>query len=323
MVSRLVKPPVLNGDLALSRHLFAAGPEVVVMAAPAKLNLYLEILGKRPDNYHALESLMIGVDLFDTLEIRKSDESELRISCEPPGLSTGPDNLVWKAADALRRLAGRAELGAEIRLTKRIPTQAGLAGGSSDAAATLIGLNEIWKLGFSKANLATAAAMVGSDVAFFLDLPAGWCTGRGEVVQPEPIGRKLHFVLVCPPVGLGTADVYRRLAVPAVPHSGDEIRRALRTGDVEALGQALHNRLQEPAFAISPLVERTLRQLAALRPAGCLMSGSGSAVFALCRDRDDAQRVAHAVQAAPPLTGSDSRLTRVLVVQSLANDDAS
>ena len=304
-----------------SLRVFPAGPDAVVVAAPAKLNLFLEILGKRPDGYHELETLMVGINLFDTLEVRATTNGELRLTCEPASLSAGPDNLVLKAAAALRRQVNRPELGAAITLTKRIPMQAGLAGGSSDAAAVLVALNTLWKLELAKADLAIAAAAVGSDVAFFLDLPAGWCTGRGEVVSAEAIGQPLHFVIACPALGLSTADVYRRLAVPASPVSGDAIRRALRAGDVEALGRSLHNRLQEPAFSLAPPVAALVRQLADLRPAGAMMSGSGSAVFALCKDRSDAHRVANAVQSF--LSRSSSNSTRVMVVQSLAHDDAS
>src|SRR6185436_11831861 len=117
----------------------ASGSDGLVLAAPAKLNLSLEILGKRPDGFHALETLMVAIDLFDTLELRRA--AELTLECDPPGLPTGPENLVWKAADRLRQKAKRPDLGAALRLTKRIPAQAGLAGGSSDAAATLEGLN--------------------------------------------------------------------------------------------------------------------------------------------------------------------------------------
>ena len=412
-----------------SRHLapirqphFPAGPHGLVIAAPAKLNLFLEIRGKRPDGYHDLETLMVAVDLFDTLELHPDSHGAITLECDPPGLPTGPDNLVWKAADALRRAVNRPELGAAIRLTKRIPAQAGLAGGSSDAASTLLGLNRVWNLGLATADLAAVAAGVGSDVAFFLDLPAAWCTGRGEVVTPEPAppvvfsggspptpnppppgGRGptlpsplegegggaappgegnsskgipltraspgdacplpqgargentsppvgevaaqprvggggadsvFHFVLACPPVGLATADVYKALASggcqPPVsgeatggshpplaqnnPVAGDRVRAAFRAGDVAALGAALFNRLQGPAVGLAPAVGELYRRLSDLNPAGCLMSGSGSAVFALCRDRAEAARVAAALRASQPPGGSDSR---VLVVRSL------
>ncbi|MBA4064135.1 MAG: 4-(cytidine 5'-diphospho)-2-C-methyl-D-erythritol kinase [Isosphaera sp.] len=296
-----------------------AGAAGLVAAAPAKLNLFLEVLGKRPDGFHALESLMVAVDLFDTLEVQPGPAGRVRLDCDPPGLPTGPDNLVVKAAVALRTHVRRPQLGADVRLTKRIPTQAGLAGGSADAALALLALNRVWKLGLTPAELAGIAAGVGSDVAFFLSPPAGWCTGRGEVVTPEPAARPLDFVLVCPPVGLATADVYRRLAPPAEPVGGDALRAAVRAGDPEAVGRLLFNRLEEPAFALAPVVGRICDRLAAAGPCGARMSGSGSAVFAVCRSREHAQAVAAAFRAARP---ADEPVSRVLVVRSLTSDPA-
>ena len=293
---------------------FPAGPGGLVVAAPAKLNLFLEVTGKRPDGYHDLESLMVAVDLYDTLDLHATADGVLALTCDPPGLPTGPENLVWKAADRLRTAAGRPALGASIRLTKRIPTQAGLAGGSTDAAAALVGLNQVWGLDLPKAELAAVAAEVGSDVSFFLDLPAAWCTGRGEVVWPETPGAAFHFVLVCPPVGLATAEVFRRLTLPAAPVSGDAARAAFRAGDPDALGRALFNRLEPPAFGLAPLVGAVYQRLAGLEPAGCRMSGSGSAVFAVARSRPDAVRLAAAFRAATPAGEPDSR---VLCVRTL------
>jgi 4-diphosphocytidyl-2-C-methyl-D-erythritol kinase len=291
----------------------------LVVAAPAKLNLFLEVLGKRPDGFHALESLMLAVDLFDTLDVQPGSAGEIRLACDPPGLPTGPDNLVVRAALALRSHVGRPELGADVRLTKRIPAQAGLAGGSADAALALLALNRVWKLGLTPAELAGIAASVGSDVAFFLSPPAGWCTGRGEVVTPEPVARPLDFVLACPPVGLATADVYRRLAPPADPVGGDAVRAAVRVGDPETAGRLLFNRLEEPAFALAPVVGRVRDRLAALGPCGARMSGSGSAVFAVCRSRGEAQTVAAAFRESRPVDEPESR---VLVVRSLTSDPA-
>src|SRR5262245_4879185 len=298
---------------------FHAGEEGVVVAAPAKLNLFLEVLRKRPDGYHDLESLIVAIDLFDTLEVRGNSDGTISLTCDPPGLSTGADNLVVKAAHVLRNRAGRPDLGATIRLTKRIPTRAGLGGGSADAAVALLALNQIWKLAQTRDQLNAMAADIGSDVTFFLTPPAGWCTGRGEVVTPEPVGRPLDFVLVCPPVALATADVYRELRVPAAPVPGDALRAAVRTGDPEAVGRGLFNRLEEPAFALAPVVEHIRRRLASLGPCGASMSGSGSAVFAVCRSRQEATRVAKEFRRTRPDGEPESR---VLEVRSVAPDPA-
>jgi 4-diphosphocytidyl-2-C-methyl-D-erythritol kinase len=293
---------------------FPAGTDAIVAAAPAKLNLSLEILRKRPDGYHDLESLMVAVDLFDTLELRATTDDQITLTCDPATLSAGPDNLVHKAAVALRNHAKKPQLGAAIRLAKRIPTQAGLGGGSSDAAAALTGLNQIWKLGLTREELLAIAASIGSDVAFFLTPPAAWCTGRGEVVTPEKSAGGFHFVLVCPPVGLSTAGVYGRLAVPEEPRDGSAVRSAFRSADPGALGRAIFNRLEGPAFALEPLVGRIRRRLDSLGACGARMSGSGSAVFAVCRDRRHATQVAADFRNTRP---ADEPESRALVVRSL------
>jgi 4-diphosphocytidyl-2-C-methyl-D-erythritol kinase len=298
----------------------SASSDSVVIAAPAKLNLFLEILGTRPDDYHELESLMVAVNLFDTLELRARSDDAIVLECDPPGLTAGPDNLVYKAAEKLRVRAGAPpSRGASIRLTKRIPMQAGLAGGSSDAAAAIFGLTHLWGLNLSGGELAAIAGEVGSDVAFFLSLPAAWCTGRGEIVSPESPARPLDVVLVCPPVGLATAQVYRAVKVPSRPVDGSAARAAFRAGNPDTLGAALFNRLQPAAVHLAPVVESVYRRLAGLNPAGCLMSGSGSAVFALCRDSHDAHRVAIAFRASRPPAEPESRVEVVRTLGEVAS----
>ena len=297
---------------------FPAGQSSLVVAAPAKLNLFLEVRGKRPDGYHDLETLMVAVDLYDTLELTALTDGVIELTCDPPGLPTGPENLVYKAAEKLR--GNRTGLGATIHLSKRIPAQAGLAGGSSDAAATIIALNHLWQLNLSQSELAAVAAEVGSDVAFFLSLPAAWCTGRGEIVSPEATSAAFFIVLVCPPVGVATAALFRSLQLSSdSPVDGSAARTAFRNGDPEALGAALFNRLQPAAIHLAPVVETVYRRLAGLNPAGCLMSGSGSAVFALCRDSDEAHRVANAFRATRPPAEPESR---VMVVRTIHFENA-
>jgi 4-diphosphocytidyl-2-C-methyl-D-erythritol kinase len=271
--------------------LIAHAADTVTVQAPAKVNLFLEVLAKRPDGYHDIATVMVAVGLHDTLEIREDTPGEIRLLSDHPSLTTGPDNLICRAAALLRQQTGCSR-GARIQLRKRIPLAAGLAGGSADAAATLLGLNRLWGLGLAPAELARLGSQVGSDVAFFFALPAAWCTGRGEIVQPLTLGRPLWFLLVCPGVGLSTAEVYRGVRVPATPVAGDAIRAALAVGDVARVGRHLHNRLQEPAERLCPAVARWRQRLAPLGPAGVLMSGSGSSVFALCREESEAQRLA-------------------------------
>jgi 4-diphosphocytidyl-2-C-methyl-D-erythritol kinase len=286
------------------------GPALVVRA-PAKVNLFLEVLRRRDDGYHDLATLMVAVGLYDTLELREDPAGAVTLRCDNPDLSTGPDNLVRRAAELVRREAGLTK-GAAVRLWKRIPLAAGLAGGSSDAAATLAGLNRLWRLGWDRARLAELGARLGSDVAFFFSAPAAWCTGRGEVVEPLALVRPLDLVLACPPVGCSTAEVFRGLTVPSEPLSGDEVRRAAAAGDVEKLGLLLYNRLQPAAERLCPEVAALHRELAELQPAGALMSGSGSTVFALCRRPGEALRIARGLRSAR----EEGAGTRVLVVRS-------
>jgi 4-diphosphocytidyl-2-C-methyl-D-erythritol kinase len=271
--------------------------DAVRVWAPAKVNLFLEVLGKRPDGYHDIATLMVAVGLYDVLVFtERSGDVELR--CDSPDLSTGPDNLVCRAAELLRRHT-RCGRGALIELHKRIPMAAGLAGGSSDAAATLAGLNRLWKLGLPRQELAALSARLGSDMAFFFANGAAWAEGRGERVTPLTLNRPLWFVLVSPPAGLSTAEVYRGVTVPDVPRTGEEIRRALETGSAEEVGRHLHNRLQPAAERLCPAVAEIQRRLTALNPAGALMSGSGSSLFALCRDRTEALRLVRALRGDP------------------------
>jgi 4-diphosphocytidyl-2-C-methyl-D-erythritol kinase len=273
----------------------------LLVRAPAKVNLFLEVLGKRPDGYHDLATLLVAVSLFDTLEFKedRSAGTVLDVLPDPtapvgeerPALDAGPDNLVHRAVDLLRRRFGRDD-GLRVRLHKRIPLAAGLAGGSTDAAATLAGLNLLWRLGLGREDLQRLGAELGSDVPFFFSAPAAWCTGRGEVVTPLRPGRALWLVLACPGVGLSTAAVFGALNVPESPVPGDTVRRAFEAGDVEALGRSLHNRLEPAAERLCPQVADLHRLLAQAGPAGHRMSGSGSTLFALCRDHDEAVRVA-------------------------------
>ena len=265
----------------------AAGPDAAVGWTPAKVNLFLEVAGRRPDGYHAVETLIVAVNLFDSLEARTRPDGQLRLTCDAPGVPNDGTNLVLKAAEALR---GDLPLGADLRLTKRIPHAAGLGGGSSDAALTLHTLNRLWGLNYDAAKLLELAAGVGSDVGVFLGGAAGWCTGHGEVVEPTAMPEPLDLVIVKPPYGLSTAAVYRGHTPPVTPVTSQGMREAIRTGD--AVATHLHNRLEAPAFAAEPRLGAVRDRLAACGPLGVLLCGSGSSLFALARNPADAARIA-------------------------------
>ncbi|AMV38866.1 4-(cytidine 5'-diphospho)-2-C-methyl-D-erythritol kinase [Planctomyces sp. SH-PL62] len=271
----------------------AGGVEVL---APAKLNLFLEVAGRRPDGYHEIESLMVEVDLFDRLTFREEEGGAIALTCDDPSLPVDGRNLVVRAAELLRSESG-CRSGARIDLKKSIPAQAGLAGGSSDAAATLAALDRLWNLGTPPGRLAELAGRIGSDVAFFLQGPSAVCRGRGERVEAVSLPIPLHFVLIAPEVGLSTADVYQRLKPPEQSRSIVPALAALAAGDPVDLGRSLFNRLQPVAESIRPELAAVRDALADLGPllCGSLMSGSGSAYFGLVRDSAAAERAAHAL----------------------------
>lgn len=295
-------------------------PAAFTLKAPAKVNLFLEVMGRRSDGYHELRTLMVAVGLFDRLEFAQAPPGKLALVMNPPvadrGLK-GRRNLVARAAELLRRRTG-TKAGAQVTLTKRIPVSAGLGGGSSDAATALIGLNRLWQLKLSRDELDVLAAELGSDVAFFLRKPSAWCTGRGEVVEPWALGVRLHLVLVRPPFGLSTAEVYGALQLSRKRLDGSKIKSATAAGNVAAIGRHLHNRLQESALALRPELKKWLGLLAAQRPVGELLSGSGSTVFALARDAADARRIAAGVRRSlPPVSRRGANEAQVFVVRSM------
>jgi 4-diphosphocytidyl-2-C-methyl-D-erythritol kinase len=265
----------------------------VEVLAPAKLNLFLEVLGKRPDGYHEIESLMVAVDLVDSLTFTDDPSGEISLQCNEPALPKGGDNLVVMAAERLRASAGSLR-GARIVLEKAIPAESGLAGGSSDAAATLVALDRLWDLRTPLERLLGLAGEIGSDVAFFIHGPAAVCRGRGERVEPVTLKESYHFVVVRPPVGLSTADVYRRVVPPEEPRPIGPILEALSRGKKAELGRRLFNRLEPTALALEPELARVRDAMASLGPlfSGSLMSGSGSAFFGLSPDLAAATRAA-------------------------------
>ncbi len=276
----------------------------VLVRAPAKLNLFFEVLAKRSDGYHEVETLMAPISLYDTLVATPRPEGSLTVRCRWAAHGDGaqlaanfgllPDersNLAYRAVALLRDRAG-CHHGLHVELLKRIPATAGLGGGSSDAAAALVAANEVWDLGWSRASLTDLAAELGSDVPFFLFHGAAICRGRGERVEPIAGLGRLDFVLVRPPEGLSTAEVYARCQVAAQPRPIEPVIAALERGDLRRLGAAMHNRLEAAADGLSPWVGRLRQELARAGCRAVQLSGSGSAYFGVCHHARHARRVA-------------------------------
>lgn len=263
----------------------------MLVKAHAKINLALDVLGTRPDGYHELETIMQTLELHDELEITAAPDITLAV--QGADLPAGPENLAYRAAALLRERAGHAG-GAEIRLAKRIPLAAGLAGGSADAAAVLRGLNELWHLGLGPAELAAWGAEIGSDVPFCLYGGTALVRGRGEAVTPLRDLPPLGVVLVKPPFGVSTAEVYRRydtLANPPYPGCKRMLAAAKR-GDAAGLAACLINSLEPVTMSLHPVIDTIKRELSAAGALGVLMSGSGPTVFGLFENRAAAVRAA-------------------------------
>jgi 4-diphosphocytidyl-2-C-methyl-D-erythritol kinase len=241
---------------------------------------------------------MVALDWHDTLRFEDEGRGELTLRCDDPSLPTDHGNLVIRAAELLRQSTGCTR-GAAITLAKAIPAQAGLAGGSSDAAATLLALDRLWNLQTPPERLDELAGQLGSDIAFFLHGPAAICRGRGERVEPIDLPYTFECVVIVPSWGLSTPEVYRHVQVPEDPRSVARAREAFASGDRAALGQAMFNRLEPAARRVRPEIGTILDHLQRLSPYldGHLLSGSGSACFGLARDLTAAQSAARHLDA--------------------------
>ncbi len=325
------------------------------LLAPAKLNLSLHVVGKRPDGYHELETLFERLDLADELTLAPQPQG-MTVTCDDPNLDCGPENLVTQAAALVQETCG-VQQGVAIHLIKRIPIASGLGGGSSDAATTLIGLRQLWNVRLSRTQLLELAGRLGSDVPFFLE-EAAFAIGRGRGDQCEPLDGDLPTLwhaLVVPPVRLSTKDVYAgfdgrrqesRLTPPqfakpkrklllkmfcrddAVYRAGAESEKlgrgltepppsitmclhALCNGSLGELAKGCSNDLEPEAIRRCPVITEIQTCLQQSGSLVARISGSGPAVFGLCRSRDHANTVAQQLRQA----GSPSWSVHVVKTQ--------
>lgn len=278
--------------------------------APAKINWFLEIKGKRPDGYHEIETIMQAIDLFDEITVQERDDGRITLDCD---VDLGPveDNLVYRAARLLQQQHAQGR-GAQIALKKQIPHGAGLGGGSSDASNALNALNRLWDLGLEQKPLESLASELGSDCAFFVQGGTTWCTGRGEVVEPMPDIVGLHVVILYPNAVVSTPRVYADLSrhLTYDPrdcylfHHPDDRVDALRMASLVA------NRLQESAIRVSGRLQHVWAQTA--QESGVLVrfvSGSGSAIAFLMPDDASSHSLARVLQ--------DRKLGRAFATKTL------
>jgi 4-diphosphocytidyl-2-C-methyl-D-erythritol kinase len=279
---------------------------------PAKVNLQLAVGPPRADGYHSLVTVFHAVSLFDEVTVLSADKTSLTVTGEDAAaVPLDRSNLAWKAASALVKAAGLRGSAVEIRIRKRIPVAAGLAGGSADAAATLLACNELWQTGLSQRELSEIAAGLGSDVPFALIGGTAVGRGRGEELTPALAAGSYHWALAFASQGLSTAQVYAtcdrlraaRVAAgdqpePGEPELSHPLMTALRSGDPARVGPLLSNDLQPAALSLQPELRRTLaagREHGAL---GAIVSGSGPTCAFLASDAGHARELAVALTGA-------------------------
>jgi 4-diphosphocytidyl-2-C-methyl-D-erythritol kinase len=263
--------------------------------SPCKVNLLLNILGRRADVFHELETVMHPLNLFDRLTFARGGRG-VELACSDPALPADSRNLVHRAATAFLQAANIND-GVRIRLEKRIPLAAGLGGGSGNAATTLLGMNELFDAPLSPVKLQEIAASLGSDIPFFLQNKPALATGRGEKIQPLdffPALRDTVFLLIHPGFGIATAWAYQNLsrfpaALNGQPGRAQKLVSLLQKGDLSAAGAEFYNSLEAPALEKYPLLALFQGFLRSHGAAATLMSGSGSTTFAVVRNQPAAE----------------------------------
>lgn len=260
--------------------------------APAKINLMLDVLHKRPDGYHEVEMIMTMVDLADRLEMIALPRDTIIISSQAGYIPLDEKNLAFQAAKLIKERYN-VRSGVYIHLDKKIPVAAGLAGGSSDAAATLRGLNRLWELGIPEEELKELGAELGSDVPFCVTGGTALATGRGEVLTPLANPPQCWVVLAKPPINVSTAEVYGRLQAEQITDhpSAIRMREALERRSFTEVCQALGNVLEQVTLELHPEVAQLKEAMLRLGADGVLMSGSGPTVFGLVSKESKVSRI--------------------------------
>ncbi len=269
---------------------------------PAKINISLKVGPRRSDGFHELATVFHAVSLYDIVTVEERPAGAgIALECSTFGVPVDAGNLAWQAALLMAREGDRpADL--HIELSKGIPAAGGMAGGSADAAGTMLAVNELWQLGLSKERLQELAALLGSDVPFCVAGGTQLGSGRGEVLTPVLARGQYHWVVATASIGLPTPEVFReldRLRPEAdEPHVSEAVMSALRSADLRALGRALENDLQAPSLSLKPSLRRTLEAGIEAGALGALVSGSGPTCVFLVRDDE------HAIDVQIALTAS-------------------
>jgi len=268
---------------------------MVTVKAPAKINLTLDTLYKRDDNFHEVEMIMTMVDLADYVTVRELREDKIVIKSNEFGIPLNEKNLAFQAAKLFKRHF-KINRGVEIFIKKRIPVAAGLAGGSSNAAATLKALRTLWQVDCTLEELAELGAILGSDIPFCVIGGTALATGRGERIQPIPSPPKCWVILIKPRIGVSTKVVYEALDASKAHHPDTKaMLAAIESKNYPEICQLLGNSLEEVTFSKYPMVAEIKNKLIQFGADAALMSGSGPTVFALVRKEYKLRRIINSI----------------------------
>ncbi|KPL19290.1 MAG: hypothetical protein AMJ92_03885 [candidate division Zixibacteria bacterium SM23_81] len=258
----------------------------------AKVNFGLRILRKRSDGFHDIETVLQTIDLRDTVTISPVQDGKILLQCDHQDVPSGPENLAYKAAQLLQEEC-EVRRGCRIEINKRIPPGAGLGGGSSNAATTLLGLNSLWKLKLPTKRILSLSAKLGSDVPFFIQGGTALARGRGEQLIPLRLIPDFWMVLIKPELSIATEWAYRQVKIPLTSNSLDVKLEGLQEiSNLEQLLSFLDNDLEKAVGEVYPSIANIKAELLSKGAMGATMSGSGSAVFGLVKTKMAAERLA-------------------------------
>ncbi|ABR50675.1 4-diphosphocytidyl-2C-methyl-D-erythritol kinase [Alkaliphilus metalliredigens QYMF] len=257
----------------------------VQLKSRAKINLSLDVLGRRSDGYHEVEMIMQQIDLYDLITLEERKDSEIRISTQCEFIPTNEDNIAYRAAEIIRENSG-INRGVNIYIDKRIPVAAGLAGGSSNAAAVLEGLNHMWRLRLTPKQLMDLGVKLGADVPFCILGGAAIARGIGEILTPIEGLKNVWMVIAKPAISVSTAEVYRQLDLSKLDSrpNTDEVIQAVKEGDLYTLAGKMHNVLESVTQRNHPIIREMKRKMLEYNAIGAMMSGSGPTVFGIYKN---------------------------------------
>lgn len=265
--------------------------------APAKINLSLDVIGKRPDGYHEVDMIMTMIDLADRISFKEIDKNSILLNSNSGIIPNDDRNLVYRAAKLFKE-EFNIDKGVSIYLEKNIPIAAGLAGGSSDAAATLRGLNRLWNLNIPNKELLILGGKIGSDVPFCVNGGTARVTGRGEIVNQITTVPTGWIVLAKPSLGVSTQEIYNKLKVDEIrkhPNT-NEMQNAIEEQDLNKIIELLDNVLQDVTLSIYPEVAKLYEHMKKFSLEGVLMSGSGPTIFTIVSKDSKARRITNALR---------------------------